>query len=58
MKKALSLGYYTTEILNDLGTVEKQRGNVQDAVSYWEKSLALEPNQPEITKLLTEAKKS
>lgn len=58
MKKALSLGYYTTEILNDLGTVEKQRGNVQEAVSYWEKSLALEPNQPEITKLLAEARKS
>lgn len=58
MKKALSLGYYTTEILNDLGTLEKQRGNLKDAVSYWEKSLALEPNQPEITRLVSESKKS
>lgn len=58
MKKALSLGYYTTEILNDLGSVELQMGNVKDALSYWEKSLALEPNQPEITKLVSENKKS
>lgn len=48
MKKALDTGYYTTEILNSLGKAEMQLGRTTEAVGYWEKSLALNSNQPEI----------
>ncbi len=52
MKKALDSGYYTTEILNSLGRVQIHMGNTVEAIGYWEKSLALNSNQPEIQKEL------
>jgi GWxTD domain-containing protein len=58
LKKAMSLGYYTTDLLNQLARAEIQLGNSKDAVNYWEKSLALNANQPEIQKLLATHKKS
>lgn len=58
LKKAMTLGFYTTELLNQLARAEMQLGNSKDAVNYWEKSLALNSNQPEIQKLLATHKKS
>jgi Tfp pilus assembly protein PilF len=58
LKKAMSLGYYTTDLLNQLARAEIQLGNSKDAVTYWEKSLALNADQPEIQKLLATHKKS
>ena len=52
MKKALDTGYYTTDILNLLGRIQIQLGKPTEAVGYWEKSLALNSNQPEIQKEL------
>ena len=52
MKKALDTGYYTTEILNSLGRVQVQLGKTTEAVGYWEKSLALNSDQPDIQKEL------
>jgi uncharacterized protein HemY len=52
LKKALDTGYYTTDILNTLAKVEIQLGRTAEAVGYWEKSLALNSNQPEIQKEL------
>ena len=48
MKKALDTGYYTTEILNLLARIQIQLGKPTEAIGYWEKSLALNSNQPEI----------
>jgi GWxTD domain-containing protein len=58
MKKAINLGYYTTELLNDLGQSEMHLGNSKEAIAFWEKSLALDSNQPDIQKLVTANKKS
>ena len=52
MKKALDTGYYTTDILNWLGKTQIQLGKTTEAVGYWEKSLAINSNQPEILKEL------
>ncbi|MCI0411366.1 GWxTD domain-containing protein [bacterium] len=52
MKKALDSGYYTTEILNSLGRIQIHMGNTVEAIGYWEKSLVLNSNQPEIQKEL------
>jgi GWxTD domain-containing protein len=52
MKKALDTGYYTTEILNHLASIQIHFGKPAEAVGYWEKSLALNSNQPEIQKEL------
>jgi GWxTD domain-containing protein len=56
MKKALDNGYYTTEILNSLGTIQIHMGNTIEAIGYWQKSLALNSNQPEIQKELASHK--
>ena len=50
LKKAMDLGYYNTELLNDLAKAEMQLGNKAGAVDYWQKSLALNSNQPDIQK--------
>ena len=52
MKKALEAGYYTTDLLNWLGKTQIQLGKTIEAVGYWEKSLAINSNQPEIQKEL------
>jgi len=52
MKKALDSGYYTTEILNSMGRIQIHMGNTVEAIGYWEKSLALNSNQPEVQKEL------
>jgi GWxTD domain-containing protein len=52
LKKALDSGYYTTDLLNWLGKAQVQLGKTAEAVGYWEKSLALNSNQPEIQKEL------
>lgn len=57
IKKAISLGYYTTEALNRLAGAEIELGNKDEAIDYWEKSLALDSNQPEITKQLSTYKR-
>ena len=51
-KKAVETGYYTTDILNNLGHVQVRLGKMTEAVDYWEKSLALNSNQPDIKKEL------
>jgi Tfp pilus assembly protein PilF len=51
-KRALTQGNYTTEVLNDLAFVEIQLGNSAGAVEYWQKSLVLNANQPDIQKQL------
>jgi tetratricopeptide (TPR) repeat protein len=56
LKKALELGFYTTDLLNTLASAELQLGNKQSAVEYWQKSLALDAKQPEIQQLLTQHK--
>lgn len=48
MKKAITLGYYTKDLLNTLAQAELQLGNKGGAVEYWEKSLVLDENQPGI----------
>jgi len=57
MKKAISLGYYTTEALNSLAGAEIELGNKDQAIDYWEKSLALDSNQPEIQKQISTYKR-
>jgi len=57
MKKAMTLGYYTTELLNSLASAEVQLGNNAEAVEYGEKSLTLNSNQPEIQKQLATYKR-
>jgi|GEM_PF-4478553 len=52
LKKALDTGYYTTDILNCLAKAQIQLGKTAEAVGYWEKSLALNSNQPDIQKEL------
>jgi Flp pilus assembly protein TadD len=52
LKKALDTGYYTTDLLNWLGKAQIQLGKTAEAVGYWERSLALNSNQPEIQKEL------
>jgi GWxTD domain-containing protein len=49
-KKAITAGYYTTELLNDLGQAQLKLGNKAEAVATWKKSLALDNHQPEIEK--------
>ena len=56
LKKAMELGFYTTDLLNTLATAELQLGNKQSAVEFWEKSLALDSSQPEIQQLLSQHK--
>jgi GWxTD domain-containing protein len=53
LKKAMELGYYNTELLNDLAKAEIQLGNKAQAVDYWRKSLALNSNQPDIQKQIS-----
>jgi Tfp pilus assembly protein PilF len=48
MKKAMTLGYYTTELLNNLASTEVQLGRKTDAVTYWQKSLEIDSNQPTV----------
>ena len=57
LKKAMALGYYTTELLNDLAQVQVQLGNTNEAIDYWQKSLALNSNQPDIQKQLSTYKR-
>lgn len=54
MKKAIQLGYFTRELLNNLASVEISLGRPKDAVEYWQKSLALDDNQPEIKALIAQ----
>jgi GWxTD domain-containing protein len=54
LKKALDLGLYSTDLLNNLASAELQLGNTQAAVDYWKKSLALDAKQPEIENLLSQ----
>jgi len=56
LKKALDLGLYSTDLLNNLASAELQLGNTQAAVDYWKKSLALDEKQPEIENLLSQHK--
>jgi Tfp pilus assembly protein PilF len=56
LKKALDLGLYSTDLLNNLASAELQLGNTQAAVDYWKKSLALDDKQPEIENLLSQHK--
>jgi GWxTD domain-containing protein len=56
LKKALDLGLYSTDLLNNLASAELQLGNTQAAVDYWKKSLALDAKQPEIETLLSQHK--
>ena len=56
LKKALDLGLYSTDLLNNLASAELQLGNTQSAVDYWKKSLALDQKQPEIENLLSQHK--
>jgi GWxTD domain-containing protein len=56
LKKAMELGFYTTDLLNSLASAELQLGNKKGAVDYWEKSLALDSQQPEIEQLLAQHK--
>jgi GWxTD domain-containing protein len=56
LKKALDLGLYSTDLLNNLASAELQLGNTQAAVDYWKKSLALDAKQPEIENLLSQHK--
>jgi hypothetical protein len=57
LKQAMTLGYYTAELLNCLARAEIGLGHEMEAVGYLEKSLALNSNQPEIQKLLETYKK-
>lgn len=52
LKKAMTTGYYTTELLNGLAAAQLHLGNAGEAVDYWQKSLALDSHQPEIEKQL------
>jgi GWxTD domain-containing protein len=54
LKKALDLGLYSTDLLNNLASAELQLGNTQAAVDYWKKSLAIDAKQPEIESLLSQ----
>jgi GWxTD domain-containing protein len=56
LKKALDLGLYSTDLLNNLASAQLQLGNTQAAVDYWKKSLALDAKQPEIENLLSQHK--
>ncbi|HSE40757.1 MAG TPA: tetratricopeptide repeat protein, partial [Acidobacteriota bacterium] len=56
LKKAMELGFYTTDLLNTLASAELQLGNKQGAVEYWEKSLALDSKQTDIQQLVTQHK--
>ena len=56
LKKALDLGLYSTDLLNNLASAELQLGNTQAAVDYWKKSLALDAKQPDIENLLSQHK--
>lgn len=56
LKKALDLGLYSTDLLNNLASAELQLGNTQAAVDYWKKSLALDAKQPEIENMLSQHK--
>ena len=56
LKKALDLGLYSTDLLNNLASAELQLGNTQAAVDYWKKSLALDSQQPEIENLISQHK--
>jgi GWxTD domain-containing protein len=53
LKNAMAKGYYTTELLNDLALAEISLGNKPEAIDYWQKSLALNSNQPEVQKQLS-----
>jgi GWxTD domain-containing protein len=57
LKEAMTLGYYTADLLNCLAKAEIGLGHAAEAVGYLEKSLALNSNQPEIQQLLTTYKK-
>lgn len=37
-----------TSALNNLGTLEAMKGNLERAIEFWERSLAVDPTQPEI----------
>lgn len=50
LKKAMTLGYYTTDLLNTLGKAQLQLGKTGEALDYWQKSLALDAHQPDIAK--------
>jgi tetratricopeptide (TPR) repeat protein len=52
LKKSLDTGYYTTDILNCLAKAQIQLGKTAEAIGYWEKSLAINSNQPDIQKEL------
>jgi GWxTD domain-containing protein len=52
LKKSLDSGYYTTDILNCLAKAQIQQGKTAEAIGYWEKSLAINSNQPDIQKEL------
>ena len=57
LKQAMTLGYYTAELLNCMAKAEIALGHANEAVGYMEKSLALNSNQPEIKQLLATYKK-
>ena len=54
LKKALDLGLYSTDLLNNLASAQLQLGNTPAAVDYWKKSLALDSTQSEIKSLLSQ----
>src|SRR5262249_34223795 len=56
MKKAITLGYYNTELLNNLASTEVQLGKKGEAVDLWKKSLELNSNQPDVKQQLESSK--
>lgn len=51
-KNALNIDATNAELLNRLGFLMRNLGNIKEAIQYWQRSVALDPNQIEILDLL------